>query len=199
MIVAGVYSHKGGLEVMKAQYPAELSEIYRVIETIDAAEHKRKVSEEKRSKGALFYSPRGLNKAFKEGFTSLGWKPARTFCEYPTEYYASGYTPRPRKKGERRPKREMDFVKNKVGIEVQLGKYSFMVYNVSAKMTIFHRLEFIDIGVEIVPIKELAKEMSSGVSFFEQLVWDLEHREAADIDIPVLVLGLAVAPVEDSP
>jgi len=37
------------------------------------------------------------------------------------------------------------------------------------------------------------------VSFFEQLVWDLEHREAADIDIPVLVLGLAVAPVGDSP
>ena len=33
----------------------------------------------------------------------------------------------------------MDFVKNKLGIEVQFGKYAFMVYNVYAKITIFHK------------------------------------------------------------
>jgi hypothetical protein len=65
-----------------------------------------------------------------------------------------------------------------------------MVYNVCAKMTIFHNLSFINAGVEIVPIKEFADEMSSGVSYFEQIVWDLEHRGVADIDIPVLVLGV---------
>ncbi len=34
-------------------------------------------------------------------------------------------------------------------------------------------------------------EMSTGVSYFEQIVWDLEHRGVADIDIPVLILGIA--------
>jgi hypothetical protein len=87
--------------------------------------------------------------------------------------------------------REMDYVKDKVGVEVQFGKYAFMVYNVCAKMTIFHNLDVIDVGVEIVPIKDLAAEMSTGVSYFEQIVWDLEHRGVADIDIPVLVLGVA--------
>jgi hypothetical protein len=65
-----------------------------------------------------------------------------------------------------------------------------MVYNVCAKMTIFNKLGFIDAGIEIVPIKKFADQMSTGVSYFEQFVWDLEHRGISDIDIPVLVLGI---------
>jgi len=57
-------------------------------------------------------------------------------------------------------------------------------------MTIFHKFGFIDCGVEIVPVKSFADEMSTGVSYFEQFVWDLEHRGVADIDIPVLILGI---------
>ena len=66
-----------------------------------------------------------------------------------------------------------------------------MAYNVCAKMTIFHNLGNIDVGIEIVPLKQLACEMSTGVSYFEQIVWDLEQRGVADIDIPVLVMGIA--------
>jgi len=65
-----------------------------------------------------------------------------------------------------------------------------MVYNVCAKMTIFHNLNVIDAGIEIVPVKSFASRMSTGVSYFEQFVWDLEHRGVSDIDIPVLVLGI---------
>lgn len=86
----------------------------------------------------------------------------------------------------------MDFIKGKLGVEVQFGKYAFMVYNVCAKMTIFHNQGVIDAGVEIVPLRELAQEMSTGVSYFEQFVWDLEHRGVADIDIPVLILGVTI-------
>jgi hypothetical protein len=34
--------------------------------------------------------------------------------------------------------------------------------------------------------------MSSGVSYFEQFVWDLERRGVSNIDIPVLILGITV-------
>jgi hypothetical protein len=84
----------------------------------------------------------------------------------------------------------MDFVKEKLGIEVQFGKYAFMVYNVCAKLTIFHNLGFIDHGIEIVPVKAFADEMSSGVSYYEQFIWDLETRGVSDIDIPVMILGV---------
>jgi hypothetical protein len=89
------------------------------------------------------------------------------------------------------PFRDMDFVKNQLGVEVQFGKYSFMVYNVCAKMTIFKKLGHITAGVEVVPVKELAEQMSTGVSYFEQFVWDLEKRGVADIDIPVMIIGIA--------
>jgi hypothetical protein len=48
----------------------------------------------------------------------------------------------------------------------------------------------IDAGIEIVPVKSFADEMSTGVSYFEQFVWDLEARGVSNIDIPVLVLGI---------
>ena len=59
-----------------------------------------------------------------------------------------------------------------------------------AKMTIFNKRGFINSGVEIVPIKQFADEMSTGVSYFEQFVWDLENRGISNIDIPVLILGI---------
>ena len=83
-------------------------------------------------------------------------------------------------------------MKDRVGVEVQFGKYAFMVYNVCAKMTIFSNLDVIDVGIEIVPVKRMQAGMSTGVSFFEQFVWDLERRGTADIDIPVAILGIDI-------
>lgn len=88
--------------------------------------------------------------------------------------------------------REMDAVKDDVGVEVQFGKYAFMVYNVCAKMTIFKKHGFINYGIEIVPVKSLQRDMSTGVAFFEQFVWDLEERGVSNIDIPVLIIGIDV-------
>jgi hypothetical protein len=35
-----------------------------------------------------------------------------------------------------------------------------------------------------------SQEMSTGVSYFEQFTWDLNNRGVANIDIPVLILGI---------
>ncbi|APB34173.1 Restriction endonuclease BglII [Gloeomargarita lithophora Alchichica-D10] len=107
---------------------------------------------------------------------------------YSQAYYTPEYQTRTR--FSKSAFREMDFIKNEVGVEVQFGKYAFMVYNVCAKMTIFRNLHAINVGIEIVPVKEFAEQMSTGVSYFEQFVWDLEHRGVANIDIPVPILGV---------
>ena len=142
---------------------------------------------EKTMSGKMLYSPSELNKQFKKSFFELGYQNYRKQCDYSTKYYTKEYVPTPLNRG---AFRDMDFVKNQLGIEVQFGKYSFMVYNVCAKMTIFKNLGIINAGIEIVPIKDLADEMSSGVSYFEQFVWDLDKRGVSDIDIPVLILGI---------
>ena len=135
----------------------------------------------------MLYSPVSLNNAFKDAFSQRGWGPIRVSCEYPTRFFLPDYKVRTVSRG---AFREMDFVKGKLGIEVQFGKYAFMVYNVCAKMTIFHKLGYINHGIEIVPVKTFADEMSTGVSYYEQFLWDLEARGVADIDIPAIILGI---------
>ena len=188
MIIAGMYSFNNGREVIEAKYTTELWEVDQIIAAVDSAQCRTKTSREKTMPGKTLYSPRALNKCFKQEFEARDWRKHKVRCEYPTEYYVPGYIPDALSKG---AFREIDFVKNRVGVEVQFGKYAFMVYNVCAKMTIFHKLDVIDVGIEIVPLKTFADDMSTGVSYFEQFVWDLEHRGIADIDIPVLILGVA--------
>lgn len=188
MKIVGKYSFNGGAKAVQKKYAKELEEIKQILARVDAPLYKTKRSKEKTMRNRVLYSPRSLNKAISDDFLNLGWQKQRVYCDYPTQYYSKEYTPPRFSKG---AFREMDFIKNKLGVEVQFGKYSFMVYNVCAKMTIFHNMGFIDAGVEIVPVKELAEGMSSGVSYFEQFVWDLEQRGVSDIDIPVLILGVA--------
>lgn len=192
MRLAAVYSFNKGKEVVSEKYPELLVEINDTIKAVDESQHKTKESKEKTMMARMLYSPVSLNNAFKDEFGKRGWSPVRVPCDYPTTHYLEDYKIRTKNRG---AFREMDFVKNKLGVEVQFGKYAFMVYNVCAKMTIFRNLGHIEAGVEIVPVKALVEEMSTGVSYFEQFIWDLESRGVADIDIPVLILGLDGMPI----
>lgn len=187
MRLAGVYSFNNGEEEVTKRYPKLLVEVNECIKAVDASKHKTKESTEKTMMGKMLFSPRSINDAFKTAFEKRGWRSVRVPCTYPTTYYLRNYKSRTKNRG---AFREMDFVKGKLGVEVQFGKYAFMVYNVCAKMTIFHNLKHINHGIEIVPVKAFAEEMSTGVSYFEQFIWDLESRGISNIDIPVMVLGI---------
>ncbi len=187
MKIAGIYSFNGGVDAVASRYSDLVKEIENCIAAIDASRCKTKRSKEKTMQGAMLYAPKELNLQFKEKFYPIGWESIRVPCDYSTQHYVAGYEPKQLRKG---AFREMDFVKRKLGVEVQFGKYSFMVYNVAAKMTIFRNLSFIDAGVEIVPVKAFADNMSSGVSYFEQFVWDLEKRGVSNIDVPVMIIGI---------
>lgn len=189
MKVVATYNFNYGEEIIKNQYKNELSELIQAINNIDASLYKTKESREKTMMGRLLYSPSEINTAFKCQLHPLGWKNYKQPCDYSLYgNYLDGYILPPG--SNQKPFRDMDFVKNKLGIEVQFGKYSFMVYNVCAKMTIFRNLQIINAGIEIVPVKNFASQMSTGVSFFEQISWDLSVRGVSNIDIPVLILGI---------
>ena len=184
MRIAGIYSFNNGEKVVNKKYPALLKEVKAAITAINASSCK---SKEKTMSGSVLFSLIKLNNCFKAQFGKRRWASLRVKCQYPTRFYTRDYTPRDLRKG---AFRKMDFIKDKLGVEVQSGNYSLMVYDVAAKMTIFKNLSHIDTGIEIVPVKALAEDMSSGVSYFEQFVWDLEQRGVSNIDIPVLILGI---------
>jgi len=192
MKVVAEYNFNNGKDFINKMYNDELWEIYQVINSVDAASYKNKISEEKTMVGKMLFSPSELNKAFKKSFNLLGWDHHKVECNYEQGTYLDNY--RPAITSGVKPFRDMDFIKKpkKLGVEVQFGKYAFMVYNVCAKMTIFKNLGIIDAGIEIVPVKILADEMSTGVSYFEQFAWDLHIRGVSNIDVPVLILGIDV-------
>lgn len=189
MRILAKYSFAGGIEFVEKNFPKLFEEIEEAIGKVDASKCLNKESKEKTMMGKMLYSPVALNEEFKKHLYPRGWKNVKESCEYPTKYYVNGYHPEEKKIY---PFRDMDFVKDKLGVEVQFGKYSFMVYNVCAKMTIFKKLGHIEAGIEIVPIKDLANQMSTGVSYFEQFVWDLEHRGISNIDVPTLIIGIGI-------
>lgn len=178
MLIVAEYSFNKGKEIIEEKFPNLLGEIKTIIAEVEAEQYKTKISGEKTMKGKILYSPICLNSKFKERFTSKAWKKIKIQCDYSTNYYLEEfkeYYATNIKMKNKSAVREMDFLKNKLGVEVQFGKYAFMVYNVCAKMTIFKKLSHIEAGIEIVSVKRLADEMSTGV---------------ADIDIPVLILGI---------
>lgn len=190
MKIVAKYNFNRGENIIKEKYSNELNEIQEIINVVDASLCKTKISKEKTMTGKMLFAPKLLNEMFKIEFSKRSWKNHKINCEYKFGEYLDNYIPPKGSSGT--PFRDMDFIKEnkKLGVEVQFGKYAFMVYNVCAKMTIFNKLNIIDAGIEIVPVKNFADEMSTGVSYFEQFAWDLHHRGVSNIDIPVLILGI---------
>lgn len=184
MKIIARYSHKDGEAYIQKHFSSELNEIVQAIESVDIEKHKTKKTKETGSKfklGQMLYSPVSMNKAIYKGLTPQGWNRMRI----------SIATALARGSREHVGFREMDGVKNRLGLEIQFGKYAFMGYDILGKMPIFHNQGLIDAGVEVVPTKEIAiGHMSSGVSYYEQIVSDLRVRGAADLDVPTLILGI---------
>lgn len=189
MKVINTYSFKGGEKFLQTKHPKELDEVFEAIKALDATLCLTKESKEKTKKGQVLFSPVDMNNYLKLVFHQKGWTEKskdgkkRKFAE-PRHAFGKGRF------------REMDGIKNKVGLEIQFGKYAFMGYDIFSKMIIFKNLKYIECGVEIVPSVELVRQMSTGVSSFEQLLVDFENRGESNIDIPVYVLSIGLTDEE---
>lgn len=179
------YSHLGGSEILKVHYPEIENESYDVISKITAL--KTKTSKEKTMKGRLLYSPKDMNSQFEREFNKLGFvelKDRYTIIIPKSDVRITGAF------------KQIDFVKKKVLVEVQFGKYAFMFYDM-AKFQYFFNENKAEVGVEIVPCHTLQKQMSTGVSYGEQLVYDIERLKRHFPAVPVKVILIDADPIEE--
>ena len=86
---------------------------------------------------------------------------------------------------------QTDFVKEKIAVEVQFGKYAFVAHDLSVKHLSFYVSDVIDVGVEIVPMKEMELEMSSGVPYYERDLLNVLRQGRGVPAVPFLLLGVA--------
>ncbi|MCG3160476.1 MAG: hypothetical protein JMDDDDMK_01545 [Acidobacteria bacterium] len=201
MVIAQTYSHLNGLEFLLVHKPRLWEEIRDVIAQVDAAKCKTKVSKEKTMTGKLLYSPIEMNNCFKLLLRNEGWQESRvnywvtkseklirktltmTPGEQKKEIEAAGETPI-------FSYNQTDFVKDRVAIEVQFGKYAFVAYDLFVKHLAFYVGDHIDVGIEILPMKSLQSQMSSGVPYYEGEFYNVIRQGRGVPAVPLVIIGI---------
>ncbi|MDQ2679636.1 MAG: BstYI [Candidatus Eremiobacteraeota bacterium] len=175
------YSHLGGSEILQVRHPQIDAEINEVIAGIqDVPKSKR--SKEKTKGEQMLYSPVWLNNAFRKGLNARGFHELKLHFEVRLPEYPVII---------KNAFKQIDFAKGRVLTEVQFGKYAFMFYDM-AKFQYFFNEEKADVGIEIVPCRGLSKQMSTGVSYGEQLVGDILRLRRHFPAVPIKVILIDV-------
>jgi hypothetical protein len=201
MKIAEIYSHLNGREFLLVHKPRLWKEVVQVVSAVDANACKTKVSREKGMVGKLFYSPIAMNARFKALLRAKQWEESRV------SYWVTKSEKLIRKTlamNAAQQKREIeaageipifsynqtDFVKDRVAIEVQFGKYAFVAYDLFVKHLAFYVGDKIDVGIEILPMKSLQSQMSSGVPYYEGEFYNVIRQGRGVPAVPLLLVGI---------
>ncbi|MGH9325602.1 MAG: BglII/BstYI family type II restriction endonuclease [Terriglobia bacterium] len=201
MKIVQFHSHQNGYEWLLVHHRQLWREIEAIVDSVDAEKYKTKVSKEKTMTGRLLYSPIELNNRFSGAFRKAGWKESRTSYWVTDDYKLIRKTlhlePKEQRKeiegAGRRPIfsfNQTDFVKDRVAVEVQLGKYSFIAYDLFVKHLAFYVGDQIDLGVEVLPMKSLQENMSSGPGYYEGALYDLARQGRGVPAVPLILVGI---------
>lgn len=201
MKIGARYSHLNGFEWLMYHKPEMWKEIEEIINSFDAEKYRTKVSKEKTMKGKLLLSPIDLNEKFRIEFLKKKWKKARRNY-YVTDDYAllsktysldaeeqkiiiekSGKEAIP-------SYNETDFQKDRIAVEVQLAKYSFIEFDLFVKHLGFYVGNTIDLGIEIVPTKCMQRQMSSGPGYYERVLQHIARQGRGVPAVPFILIGL---------
>lgn len=202
MKIIETYSHLNGLEFLLVHKPELWKEIQDVICSVDAQDCKIKVSKEKGKLGKLLYSPISMNSIFKELLSGTGWNESRVSYWVTKNEKLIRKTLTLEAKEQKKEIEEAnekpifsynqtDFIKERVAIEVQFGKYSFVAYDLFVKHLAFYIGDKIDLGIEILPMKSLQAQMSSGVAYYEGELYNVIRQGRGVPAVPLVILGIA--------
>lgn len=202
MRIVETYSHLNGLEYLLVHKPELWKEIQDVIKSVDASKFKTKVSKEKTMRGKLLYSPKDINADFKSRFEKKNWKESRTDYWVTSDERLIRRTislPKEEQKIEIedagyeaiKSYNQTDFVKDRIAVEVQFGKYSFVAFDLFVKHMAFFVGDVIDLGIEILPMKEFQREMSSGPGYYEGELYNVIRQGRGIPAVPLVIVGVA--------
>lgn len=202
MKIAQKYSHLNGEEYLIVHHSNLYSEIKQAIRNIDAGSLKTKISAEKRMMGKSLFSPPAINESFNIAFSKRGWGESRynyyitlnrDLMEKSISLSAKEQKDFLIQHGEKAPifsYNQTDFVKDKIAVEVQFGKYSFVAYDLFVKHMLFYSGGVINLGIEILPTKKMQAQMSSGIAYYEGEVYNVMRQGRNSPPVPLLILGI---------
>ena len=201
MKIGAMYSHLNGFEWIQYHQKEMWTEIESIISKIKVEDYRTKISKEKTMKGQTLFSPVDLNKRMKDDFEKLRWFESRTNYWVTDDYNLISKTMHLKEADQKslieeagklpiRSYNQTDFVKNRIAVEVQFGKYSFIAYDLFVKHLAFYVGDTIDVGIEILPMKIMQSEMSSGPGYYEGALYDLARQGRGVPSVPLVLIGI---------
>jgi hypothetical protein len=202
MKIIETYSHLNGLEFLLVHKPKLWKEIKDVIASVNAEACKTKVSKEKTMKGKLLYSPIAMNSAFEKLLRGNEWQESRvSYWVTKSEKLIRKTLTMPAKEQKKEIEEageipifsynQTDFVKERVAVEVQFGKYAFVAYDLFVKHLAFYVGDYIDVGIEVLPMKSLQAQMSSGVAYYEGELYNVVRQGRGVPAVPLVIVGIS--------
>jgi hypothetical protein len=201
MKIVETYSHLNGLEYLLVHKPKLWKEIQTVVAAVDANACRTKISNEKGMKGKALFSPKDMNKKFCQLLPQRGWQESRvsywvtkseklirqTMAMSPeaqkAEIEAAGEVPI-------FSYNQTDFVKERIAVEIQFGKYAFVTYDLFVKHLAFYVRDQIDVGIEILAMKSMQQEMYSGPGYFEGELYNIIRHGRGVPAVPLVLVGV---------
>jgi len=202
MKVGQIYSHLNGVEFLLVHKPSLWSEIKSAIESVDASKALNKISREKTKQGEILYSPTKLNSLFKTEFLNAQWSEKRISYFVTEDLETTKDTVSLRDKDKQKQiiiqngftpfntYNQVDFVKERVAVEIQFGKYFSVQYDLHVKHTFFYGRGDIDVGIEIIPMHKLMCQMSSGVAWYENELTNIVREGRSNPYVPIVLIGI---------
>ena len=202
MRIVQYYSHLNGFEYLQYHKPKIWAEVEAIIAGVDAERCRTKASAEARKAGKTLYSPVDMNAEFKQLFEKNNWKEERVtnWLSEDTRILRQIVNLKPDdqkrtiEEGNQEPimtYNQTDFIKDRVAVEVQFGKYSFVAHDLFVKHMSFYINGDIDVGIEIVPMKSMERDMSSGVPYYERDLFNLMRQGRGIPAVPIILVGIA--------
>lgn len=196
-----IYNHLNALEYLMVNKPTQWKEILDAIELIDANQF-IKGSKDKTRLGQSLYNQVAINKEFGRILGQQGWEEMRT------KYFVTGNIDTAKEIANIKDKdlqrqiieqkgyeafstnNQVDFVKDRIAIEVQFGKYFSVAYDLHVKHTFFFLRDDIDVGIEIIPTHAMMRKMDTGVAWFENEVANVIREGRSNPTVPIVIIGI---------
>lgn len=202
MRIAQVYSHLNGVEFLLVHKPYLLDEIQDAVFRVNAEKAFDKFSREKTMVGKRLYSAPILNTLFKIEFLNNGWREMRIPYFVNEDYETTRETVNIRDTEAQRQAifhrgfqafrtyNQVDFLKERVAVEVQFGKYFSVQYDLHVKHTFFYSRGDIDVGIEIIPMHSLMSQMPSGSAWYENELTNIVREGRSNPSVPIILIGI---------
>lgn len=201
MRIAFKYNHLHAEEYLYYRKRDLIEELEKCIRDIDANKY-LKVSCDSAHLGEIYYDQKALNEEIEKDLNSKGWNELKISYYVTEDEAVTKQIVKIAQKDEQKriieenglealqSHNQVDFMKDRIAVEVQFGKYFSVAYDLHVKHTFFYLRDDIEVGIEIIPTHRMMLCMDTGVAWYENEVTNVIREGRNNPSVPVYILGI---------